>query len=81
MSKEKECSTAHYDSMNLGEYRLDPYQVSLAWQLGKKDDTGGLFHILKNISRFGEKNEKKRELQAIVFTATRMLELLEQESI
>ena len=78
MSKEKTCSTAHYDSMQLGEFRLDPYQVSLAWRLGEKDNTGGLFHILKNISRFGEKNEKKRELQAIIFTANRMLELEQQ---
>ena len=68
MSKEKECT---YSSVNS--------YSTLAWNLGKKDDTGGLFHILKNISRFGEKNEKKRELQAIIFTANRMLELLEQE--
>lgn len=79
MSKEKTLSTSHYDSLQLGDYRLDPYQVSLAWQLGKKDDTGGLFHILKTLSRFGEKNSKIRELQAIVATATRMLELEEQQ--
>ena len=47
------------------ELRLDPYFVSKAWKLGSKDESGALFHQLKTISRFGEKNSVPREINAL----------------
>lgn len=47
------------------ELRLDPYFVSKAWKLGSKDESGALFHQLKTISRFGDKNPVPREINAL----------------
>ena len=58
------------------EIRLDPYRVAKEWRLGKKDDTGCLFHILKGIARFGDKNSVEREIKAMEATIKRMKELL-----
>ena len=58
-----------------GTIRVDPYFVSKQWQLGKKDDTGTIFHILKTIARFGDKNSKEREIKALYAQVKRLAEL------
>ena len=59
----------------VGSIRVDPYFVSKQWQLGKKDDTGTIFHILKTIARFGDKNSKEREIKALYAQVKRLAEL------
>ena len=46
------------------------------WDLGSKDSSGVLFHILKTISRFGIKNSVEREIRAIYEQIKRLAELL-----
>ncbi len=75
--KEKELSTSHYDGLEIAGQRIDPMWVYKKFRLHEIDESGALFHILKTILRFGKKNEVKRELQAIIATAQRALELLE----
>lgn len=58
-----------------GTIRVDPYFVSKQWKLGKKDDTGTIFHILKTIARFGDKNSKEREIKALYAQVVRLAEL------
>lgn len=61
-----------------GQYlqiKLDPYKVSSVWKLGEKDNTGCIFHILKTIARFGQKNDKEREIRAIHATIKRLAEI------
>ena len=58
-----------------GNIKIDPYFVSKQWQLGKKDDTGTIFHILKTIARFGDKNSKEREIKALYAQVVRLAEL------
>lgn len=58
-----------------GTIKIDPYFVSKQWQLGKKDDTGTIFHILKTIARFGDKNSKEREIKALYAQVKRLAEL------
>lgn len=58
-----------------GMIRVDPYFVSKQWKLGKKDDTGAIFHILKTIARFGDKNSKEREIKALYAQVVRLAEL------
>ena len=58
-----------------GSIRVDPYFVSKQWRLGKKDDTGAIFHILKTIARFGDKNSKEREIKALYAQVKRLAEL------
>lgn len=68
-----EYSSSHYNSfytltekdIKAGKIKLDPYFVSKQWQLGKKDDSGILFHSLKTIARFGDKNSREREIKAL----------------
>lgn len=60
---------------NGGTIKVDPYFVSKQWQLGKKDDTGTIFHILKTIARFGDKNSKEREIKALYAQVKRLAEL------
>ena len=62
--------------INNEEIRLDPYRVAKGWKLGEKDNTGCLFHILKGIARFGNKNSVEREIKAMEATIKRMKELL-----
>lgn len=77
-------SDAHYSSFvytlteedkKAGSLKVDPYFVAMQWQLGKKDDTGVLFHNLKNIARFGEKNSKEREIVALYKQIKRLAQL------
>lgn len=58
-----------------GTIKIDPYFVSKEWALGKKDDSGVIFHILKTIARFGDKNSKDREIKAIYAQVKRLAEL------
>ena len=78
-----EWSDSHYSFQYLltaqdkqhGAIRVDPYFVSKQWKLGKKDDTGAIFHILKTIARFGDKNSKEREIKALYAQVVRLAEL------
>lgn len=65
---------SHYDNYFKGE-RLDPYRVSDIWRLGTRDNTGVLFHILKTIARFGDKNSIEREIKSIYFSIKRLAEI------
>lgn len=58
-----------------GVIKVDPYFVSKQWRLGSKDDTGVLFHCLKNISRYSDKNSKEREIKALHLQIKRLAEL------
>lgn len=50
------------DDRERGTIKVDPYFVARQWRLGSKDDSGVLFHMLKNIARFGDKNSRQREI-------------------
>lgn len=58
-----------------GVLKVDPYFVSKQWNLGAKDSTGVLFHCLKNISRYSDKNTKEREIRALHLQVKRLAEL------
>jgi acyl carrier protein len=78
-----EWTDKHYDhdyeitdeDIERGYIRIDPYFVAMMWRLGQKDDTGILFHNLKNISRFGDKNSIQREIDAFEAQIKRLKEL------
>lgn len=63
----------HYDftytltskDIEQGSVKLDPYFVSKQWKTGSKDDSGALFHVLKTVARFGDKNDVEREVKAL----------------
>ena len=78
--------TQHYDIFEVkltkqeikdGVIRLDPYRVALEWDIGTKDPSGCLFHMLKTMSRFGTKegNSIERELSSLEATLKRKKEL------
>ncbi len=77
------CSDKHYNfeytiqpkDIQSGRIKVDPYFIADAWKLGQKDNSGVLFHILKTIARFGEKNSAEREIQAIYKSIKRLAEL------
>lgn len=48
-----------------GRVKLDTYLVAKVWKVGSKDDSGALWHSLKTINRFGQKNDVSREIQAL----------------
>jgi hypothetical protein len=81
--KNKEWTNLHYNfkykltqnDIENGEIKLDPYFISQQWDLGNKDNTGILFHCLKTIARFGIKNSKKREIEALKAQIQRLEEL------
>ena len=85
--KSTDWTDKHYDAfyhltpkdIENGFVKVDPYFVARIWQLGKKDDSGVLFHNLKNISRYGEKNSKEREIRALYAQIKRLAELEEIE--
>lgn len=63
----------HYDlqykltpeDIQKGSLRVDAYFVAKQWKTGSKDDSGALFHLLKTIARFGDKNTVEREIKAL----------------
>jgi hypothetical protein len=64
---------AHYDAdyvltdadRERGAVKVDPYFVALQWRTGARDPSGVLFHMLKTIARFGDKNSREREIVAL----------------
>lgn len=58
-----------------GFVKLDPYLVSKVWKVGSKDDSGALWHCLKTIARFGEKNSQEREIKALYAQIKRLAEI------
>lgn len=81
--EEKRVLDAHYSfnytltdtDREKGVIKVDPYFVAKQWRLGSKDDTGVLFHCLKNISRYSDKNSKEREIKALYLQVKRLAEL------
>jgi hypothetical protein len=82
--------TKHYDTFDVkltkkevesGVIRLDPYRVAKEWNLGGKDPSGCLFHMLKTICRFGVKtgNSVERELGSLEATLKRLKELSSED--
>lgn len=73
VSAQQEWTDKHYDNnytltqkdIERGFVKIDPYRVSKQWRLGSKDESGVLFHILKTVARFGEKNSREREIKAL----------------
>lgn len=55
--------------------KIDPYFVARQWRIGSKDDSGVLFHMLKNIARFGDKNSREREITALYKSLKRLAAL------
>lgn len=51
--------------ISAGEIRVDAYFVAKVWKTGSKDDSGALWHCLKTIARFGDKNDVEREIKAL----------------
>lgn len=68
-----EWTDKHYDfhykltqkDIEQGTVKIDPYRVSHQWKLGTKDESGALFHLLKTLARFGDKNSREREIRAL----------------
>lgn len=58
-----------------GTIKVDPYFVAQQWKLGSKDESGAIWHIFKTCCRFGEKNDKAREITAIYKTIKRLAEI------
>lgn len=67
--------TLTQDDIDNGSIKLDPYFVANVWRTGSRDNSGVIFHILKTCARFGEKNEKAREIRAIYKSIKRLAEL------
>lgn len=55
--------------------KIDPYFVANQWNFNKNDPTGCIFHIFKTCARFGSKNTKAREIEAMYKTIKRLAEL------
>lgn len=67
--------TLSQEDIDMGYIKVDPYFVSNTWKLGSKDDTGVVFHCLKNLSRYGVKNSKEREIIALYKSVKRLAQL------
>lgn len=76
-------SNKHYDffyslsdeEIKNRKIKIDPYFVSKQWRLGQKDESGILFHNLKTLARFGDKNSREREIKALHAQIVRLAEL------
>lgn len=83
MSNLNQWTNAHYNArynltekdIERGFIKVDPYFVSKQWAIGMKDPSGALFHQLKTLARFGEKNARERELRALYGQIVRFAEL------
>ena len=70
---EDDFSSSHYDNyytltendIKQGKIKVDAYWVAKQWKTGSRDDSGALWHSLKTIARFGDKNSKEREIKAL----------------
>lgn len=78
-----EFSDKHYNfkyklsekDVEAGFIKIDPYFITKEWKLNSKDDTGILFHCLKTLCRFGEKNSIEREIKALNAQIIRLAEI------
>ena len=76
-----EYTTKHYDftytltpeDIERGYIKIDPYFVGMEWGVGEKDPSGILSHNLKTIARFGVKNSKRREAEALAKQSENLL--------
>jgi hypothetical protein len=76
-----EYTTKHYDftykltpeDIERGTIKIDPYFVGMEWGVGEKDPSGILSHNLKTIARFGVKNSKRREAEALAKQSENLL--------
>lgn len=85
MSNIEECRKEHYDfkyhfrrdEMLQGSVVIDPYAVAKVWNLGARDPSGCLFHILKTIARLGNKegNSLEREIKSMELSLQRYREV------
>lgn len=67
------------EDIERGYIRVDAYFVNKTWGLNSKDDTGILFHQLKTVARFGDKNPIEREIKAMYGQVKRMAEMYNVE--
>lgn len=71
--KDGEYSLSHYNNyyilteedIEAGQIKVDAYWVAKQWKTGSRDDSGALWHSLKTIARFGDKNSVDREIKAL----------------
>lgn len=62
-----------------GKIKVDAYWVAKQWKTGSRDDSGALWHSLKTIARFGEKNDKAREIKALYNQAVALARIYDVE--
>jgi hypothetical protein len=62
-----------------GKIKVDAYWVAKQWKTGSRDDSGALWHSLKTIARFGEKNDKAREIKALYNQAIALARIYDVE--
>lgn len=80
-------SLNHYDlyytltekDIAAGKIKVDAYWVAKQWKTGSRDDSGALWHSLKTIARFGEKNDKAREIKALYNQAIALARIYDVE--
>lgn len=85
--KEDTYSLDHYDlyytltekDIEAGKIKVDAYWVAKQWKTGSRDDSGALWHSLKTIARFGEKNDKAREIKALYNQAIALARIYDVE--
>lgn len=85
--KEDTYSLDHYDlyytltekDIEAGKIKVDAYWVAKQWKTGSRDDSGALWHSLKTIARFGEKNGKAREIKALYNQAIALARIYDVE--
>lgn len=61
--------------IDTGAIKIDPYFVNKVWGVSSKDDTGVVFHLLKTLARYSDKNTKQREITAMYKSIKRLAEL------
>ena len=80
-------TTDHYNlyytltesDIEAGKIKVDAYWVAKQWKTGSRDDSGALWHSLKTIARFGEKNDKAREIKALYNQAIALARIYDVE--
>lgn len=80
-------TTDHYNmyytltenDIEAGKIKVDAYWVAKQWRTGSRDDSGALWHSLKTIARFGEKNDKAREIKALYNQAKALARIYDVE--
>ena len=67
------------NDIEAGKIKVDAYWVAKQWKTGSRDDSGALWHSLKTIARFGEKNDKAREIKALYNQAKALARIYDVE--